>query len=83
MASTGIPRTLLQCKVMRMEVLMKIGRYAGELRDLRPDVAKQLIERGSAEDPRMAELKRPVQVAEVAAAPVASVRTVARARRSR
>lgn len=35
-----------------MEVLMKSGRYAGELRDVRPDCAKQMIADGRAEDPR-------------------------------
>jgi hypothetical protein len=35
-----------------MEVLMKSGRYAGELRDVRPDCAKQMIADGRATDPR-------------------------------
>lgn len=35
-----------------MEVRLKIGRYAGEIQDVAPDVAKRLIESGQATDPR-------------------------------
>jgi hypothetical protein len=34
-----------------MEILMMIGRYAGEIRDVRPHHAHGLIERGEAIDP--------------------------------
>lgn len=39
-----------------MQVLMKSGRYAGELRDVRPDCAKQMVADGRAEDPRVVEI---------------------------
>jgi hypothetical protein len=42
-----------------MEVLLKIGRYAGELKDVRADIAAQMIEDGRAEDPRLAEISLP------------------------
>lgn len=34
-----------------MYVRMKIGRYAGEIQDVRPDVARDLISSGRGEDP--------------------------------
>jgi hypothetical protein len=49
-----------------MEVLLKFGRYAGEVRDVRADCALQMIEDGRATDPR-------VPVEEV---PVLSLQTV-------
>jgi len=36
-----------------MEILMMIGSYAGEIRDVRPDCAHGLIERGEAIDPNI------------------------------
>lgn len=41
-----------------MEVRMKSGRYAGELRDVRPDCARQMIADGRAEDPGLVEQVR-------------------------
>lgn len=38
-----------------MEVLLKIGGYAGQLRDVKPLYARGLIERGEATDPRLPE----------------------------
>jgi hypothetical protein len=37
-----------------MEVRLKIGRYDGEIKDLAPEVAKQMIADDRAEDPRLA-----------------------------
>jgi hypothetical protein len=42
-----------------MEVLMKIGRYAGEIRDVRPDCAREMIADGRAEHPCSFETKLP------------------------
>lgn len=46
-----------------MEVLMKVGIYAGEIRDLRPDCARQMIADGQAIDPHheTAEEVEPIQ----------------------
>lgn len=35
-----------------MEVRLKIGRYAGEVKDFAPDIAKGLIDCGAATDAR-------------------------------
>jgi hypothetical protein len=50
---TATARTLFWKAFFFMEVLVKIGRYAGELRDLRPDCAREMIADGRAEDPRL------------------------------
>jgi hypothetical protein len=36
-----------------MQVRLKTGRYAGELQDVRPDCARQMIADGRASDPRL------------------------------
>lgn len=41
-----------------MEVRLRIGRYAGEIKDVAPDVAKQMIADGRATDPRFEELPK-------------------------
>lgn len=46
-----------------MELRLKIGRYAGEIRDVAPDVAHQMIADGRATDPRF---ESEVQVSEPA-----------------
>jgi hypothetical protein len=35
-----------------MEIRMKIGRYAGQIRDIRNDVARALLAKGAATDPQ-------------------------------
>jgi hypothetical protein len=60
-----------------MELRLKIGRYAGEIKDIAPGVAQQMIKDGNATDPRF-EGELPAQPA-----PVAEVQPPARARRSR
>lgn len=40
-----------------MDVRLKIGRYAGELRDIPAPEAKQMIEDGRAVDPRLESLR--------------------------
>lgn len=50
-----------------MQILLKTGRYAGELQDVRPDCARLMIADGRAADPRIeGEVKIPAIRAEVA-----------------
>lgn len=52
-----------------MELRLKIGRYAGEIKDVAPEIARQLLDDGNATDPRFeGEVPSPqaAQVAEAA-----------------
>lgn len=65
-----------------MQVLLKVGRYAGELQDVRPDCARQMIADGRAADPRIVgEVKRDVVSSHAAEVVPAQVRTRRRGRR--
>ncbi len=54
-----------------MEIMMMIGRYAGEIRDVHPFYARELVSRGEALDPNA-----PIVDVETPTAPVAVIKEV-------
>lgn len=64
-----------------MELRLKIGRYAGEIKDVAPEIARQLLDDGNATDPRFEGEVPPPQAAQVEEVP-AELPRVRKSRRS-